>query len=85
MKWTLNVARRAEKELARAPDKSRRLLFAALKEMQSNPHSGDIVRLQGERTLWRRRVGAYRIFFDVHADSRLVEVVDIARRTSTTY
>jgi mRNA interferase RelE/StbE len=85
MRWTLNVARRAQKELARSPVKSQRLLLAALEEMQANPFGGDLVRLKGERSLWRRRVGAYRIFFDVRIEQRVVEVVDIARRTSTTY
>jgi mRNA-degrading endonuclease RelE of RelBE toxin-antitoxin system len=38
-----------------------------------------------ETATWRRRVGSYRIFFDVDLDSPIVMVVDIARRTSTTY
>jgi mRNA-degrading endonuclease RelE of RelBE toxin-antitoxin system len=61
------------------------LLLAALEEMQVNPFGGDLVRLKGEPSLWRRRVGAYRIFFDVRMEARVIEVVDIARRTSTTY
>jgi mRNA-degrading endonuclease RelE of RelBE toxin-antitoxin system len=51
--------------------------------MQDNPFSGDVVRLTAERSTWRRRVGDYRIFFDVHPEARLVDIVDIARRTST--
>jgi mRNA-degrading endonuclease RelE of RelBE toxin-antitoxin system len=53
--------------------------------MQQNPFSGDIVRLTSERCTWRRRVGAYRIFFDVYPERRHIDVVDISRRTSTTY
>jgi len=85
MTWALRIARRAEKLLANTPAKSQRLLRAALEEMQHNPFSGDIVRLKSERSTWRRRVGNYRIFFDVYPDEQLVDVVDIARRTSTTY
>jgi mRNA-degrading endonuclease RelE of RelBE toxin-antitoxin system len=62
MTWTIHIAKRAEKQLAKAPAKSRRLLLAALQEMQENPFSGDISRLTAERSTWRRRVGAYRIF-----------------------
>jgi mRNA-degrading endonuclease RelE of RelBE toxin-antitoxin system len=65
MTWTIHVAKRAEKQLARSPAKSRRLLLAALVEMQQNPFSGDIARLTSQRSVWRRRCGAYRIFFDV--------------------
>jgi mRNA-degrading endonuclease RelE of RelBE toxin-antitoxin system len=85
MIWTLRLARRAEKLFAKTPAKSQRLLRAALEEMQYNPFSGDIVRLKSERSTWRRRVGSYRIFFDVYPDEQLVDVVDIDRRTSTTY
>jgi len=53
--------------------------------MQDNPFSGDIVRLVSERSTWRRRAGAYRIFFDVYPEIHHIDVVDISRRTSTTY
>jgi len=36
-------------------------------------------------TAWRRRVGDWRIFFDVYPEQRLVDIVDIHRRTTTTY
>ena len=85
MIWTLNLARRAQKVFAKAPAKSQRLLRAALEEMQQNPFSGDILRLTSERATWRSRVGAYRIFFDVYPEQQHIDVVDIARRTSSTY
>ena len=53
--------------------------------MREDPFSGDIVRLTDQPTAWRRRVGSYRIFFDLYPDQLLIEVVDISRRTSTTY
>lgn len=53
--------------------------------MQQDPFSGDIVRLKGQPTAWRRRVGNYRILFDVYPQQLLVLVTAIARRTSTTY
>jgi mRNA-degrading endonuclease RelE of RelBE toxin-antitoxin system len=52
--------------------------------MQQNPFSGDRVRLKSERATWRRCVGAYRIFF-VYPETRVLDVVDIERRTSHTY
>ena len=85
MTWTLILANRARKEFARAPAKSQRLLRTALEEMTKNPFSGDIIRLTAERATWRRRVGSYRLFFDVDPGQRRVDIVDIARRTSTTY
>jgi len=85
MTWTIHIAKRAQKEIAKAPAKSQRLLRNALLEMEQSPFSGDILRLASERASWRRRVGAYRIFFDIYPDRKLIDVVDVARRTSTTY
>lgn len=53
--------------------------------MSQDPFSGDIVRLKNQPTAWRRRVGSYRIFFDVYPDPLVIDVVEIRRRTSTTY
>ena len=56
-----------------------------LATIRDNPFAGDIVRLKAQPAAWRRRVGKYRIFFDVYFDHRMVVVVAIKRRTSTTY
>jgi mRNA-degrading endonuclease RelE of RelBE toxin-antitoxin system len=53
--------------------------------MREDPFGGDLVRLKGEHSGWRRRVGGYRVFFDVDPARLIVDVVEIARRTSTTY
>ncbi len=51
--------------------------------MEAHPYSGDVVKLKGLAVTFRRRVGSYRIFFDV--DGQRVNVLAIERRTSTTY
>ena len=53
--------------------------------MAANPFTGDIGRLTHERAAFRRRVGAWRIFFDVDPERRIVDVRLIERRTTTTY
>jgi mRNA-degrading endonuclease RelE of RelBE toxin-antitoxin system len=51
--------------------------------MQDDPFSGDIKRLQPSG--WRRRVGNYRIFYDLLIEEKRIVVTAIERRTSTTY
>jgi len=51
--------------------------------MQADPFSGDIKRLHPSG--WRRRVGSYRVFFDLLPAERRVVVTAIERRTTTTY
>jgi mRNA-degrading endonuclease RelE of RelBE toxin-antitoxin system len=54
----------------------------ALDELQNDPFSGDIKALKPG---WRRRVGSYRVFYDLLADEKRIVVTAIERRTSTTY
>ena len=85
MNWELLLAGPARKALKRIPASDRGRILAALDEMEEDPFQGDIVRLKAQPSAWRRRVGNWRILFDVDSGRRLVIVHDILRRTSTTY
>lgn len=85
MKWNLVVTGSAQKELRKLPRKDRERAQAALLDMRDDPFRGDITRLRGETAAWRRRVGNYRILFDVDPGQGLIIVHAILRRTSTTY
>ena len=75
MAWTLRIAKRAEKELQKIPDKDRRRIASALQQMQIDPLQGDIARLQNQPASWRRRVGNYRIFFDGYSEQMVVDIL----------
>lgn len=83
MNWTLLVTKPARKDLARLPRQDQVRIERALDAMQRDPFSGDIKRL--EPSGWRRRVGNYRVFYDLSIAERLIVVTAIRRRTSTTY
>jgi mRNA-degrading endonuclease RelE of RelBE toxin-antitoxin system len=53
--------------------------------MQQDPFSSDIKRLKGQSSAWRRRVGNYRVVYDLHIEEQRIVVSGILRRTSTTY
>jgi len=85
MTWSLQLAGPAQKEFRKLPSKDQARVRAALLAMQQDPFQGDIKRLQGPPTAWRRRVGSYRIVYDLYFDQRLIVVAGILRRSSTTY
>lgn len=85
MSWTVLVANAAQKQLVSLPAKDQRRITAALLSMADDPFSGDILKLEGETSRWRRRVGNYRLFCTIDPIGRVVAVTAIARRTSTTY
>jgi mRNA-degrading endonuclease RelE of RelBE toxin-antitoxin system len=84
MAWVVLLAGPARKSLSRVPSADHKRILAALDEMQQDPFRGDVRKLQGLPGL-RRRVGNWRIFFEIVPEQRQVVVSAIQRRTSTTY
>ena len=85
MAWQLRIAKQAARKLKKVPRKDQERIAGAIAEMRASPFRGDIARLKNEPAAWRRRVGNYRIFFDVDMGELLVDITDIRRRTTTTY
>ena len=84
-RWQLVVDRDVHKALQRFPKKDADRILSAIAEMATNPYSGDVSKMRGEREVWRRRVGPYRIFYEVLLPQRTVHIFRLVRRTSTTY
>jgi len=84
MEWTVILANPARKSLKRIPVGDKTRILNALAEMEQNPFQGDIRRLQGLPG-FRRRIGTWRILFEVVLEQRHVVIAAIERRTSTTY
>ncbi len=85
MAWQLRIAKQVARKLKKVPRKDQERIAGAIADMRMSPFRGDIARLKSESAAWRRRVGNYRIFFDVDVEELLVDVTDIRRRTTTTY
>jgi mRNA interferase RelE/StbE len=84
MEWIVVLAGPAGKSLKKIPARDRKRIQTALDEMRRDPFSGDIRKLQGLPG-FRRRVGDWRILFEVVPERKHVVVAAIERRTSTTY
>lgn len=85
MPWDVVLVRSAEKQLRKAPVQDRDRILSALARMQEDPFAGDIAYLKDQEAALRRRVGNWRIFFDVYPKEHRVVVLAIVRRTSITY
>jgi mRNA-degrading endonuclease RelE of RelBE toxin-antitoxin system len=83
--WEIVLAGPARKSLEgiRSPDLER--IQIALKRMAADPFQGDVKLIQGKQRRFRRRVGAWRIFFSRIGNERCILISAIERRTSTTY
>jgi mRNA-degrading endonuclease RelE of RelBE toxin-antitoxin system len=84
MEWTVVLAGPARKSLRRIPERDKSRILAALAEMEQDPFQGDVRKLQALPG-FRRRVGNWRIMFEIVTEARHVVVAAVERRTSTTY
>jgi len=64
----------ARKALAKLPRSVQVRLIEAAEALAQNPRPPGVKKLQGDENLWRIRVGAYRIVYEIH-DARLVVLV----------
>jgi len=85
MNWELVINNDTKKQLKNIPKKDAERAMAAVRDLAVNPYSGDIKKIEGESDVWRRRVGSYRIFYEVLAERKIVYVFGIKRRVSNTY
>jgi mRNA interferase RelE/StbE len=83
--WKLIFSNSARRNLRKLPLSDRRRIDRALDELALAPFQGDVLPLRNRPAEFRKRVGDYRVFFDLKRDERLVRVHEIVRRTSTTY
>lgn len=86
MNWDFQLANAAQRAFRSMPVNDRVRVNDALNQMKTEPLSGDIVALKGGyRGQFRRRVGSWRIIFEMDVTAHRILVHDIARRSSTTY
>ncbi len=83
--WDLQVDPDVFGALRRIPRRDAEALLAIIQLMPIDPYFGDIKKMKGEESTWRRRAGAYRIFYKIRAVEKTILVFRIEPRTSKTY
>ncbi len=63
--WTLHVDPVVYKFLKKTPRYYAERLLADIEELPIDPFRGDIQKMGGEKNVWRKRVGAYRIRYEL--------------------
>lgn len=83
--WVLQIDPDISKKLQKFPQKDTKRILAAIEALTFNPYSGDIQKMAGEKNVWRRRIGSYRLFYELILNEKVIHVFHIERRTTTTY
>lgn len=83
--WVLKIDDSVLKVIKKFPRKDAAAIGHAIESMRKNPYEGDIRKIGGEEYIWRRRVGSYRISYELYPNQKWVVIFEIKRRTSSTY
>ena len=70
------------KEIDSLPIDDKNRILNSLRQMATDPLSGDVKPIKGIRSLLRRRIGDYRISFTVNFDKGEVVIIKVGRRES---
>lgn len=81
MRYSVQLLKRAEKDLAALPKQDRLRIAARIEELSSNPRPHGAEPLKGELSgHWKFRVGDYRVVYQIQDDVLVVVVVRIGNR-----
>ena len=80
MTYAVEIKRSARKTLLALPHQVRQRIRTAIDELGSEPRPDGSRKLVGSDNLYRRRVGDYRIIYEVHDDRLVVLVIKLGHR-----
>ena len=83
--WVLQVDPAVYKFLKKIPRHNAESILFAIESLPNDPFYGDVQKMKGEERAWRRRIGSYRIFYELIPAEKVIYVVNVERRTSSTY
>lgn len=79
MSYSVQILRRAQKELAALPQMVYPRVRDAIRELADTPRPSGCKKLVG-RDGWRIRVGNYRIIYEIDANAQIITVMHIGHR-----
>ncbi len=77
--YTVQIPRRVQKEIRRLGPMAGRRILAAIQELATDPRPLGSEPLEG-RPGWRRRVGDYRILYDIDDATRTITIIEVGHR-----
>lgn len=79
-RYTVKIARRAIKSIAKLPRREQQRVRAAIDLLADEPRPPNCVALAGEDSVYRVRVGNYRIVYEIVDADLVIYVVRVGHR-----
>ena len=78
--YSITFAKSARKELEQLPTATADRIFFKIESLALVPHPVGCQKLQGGNSLWRIRVGAYRVLYEIDDHHAVVDISAIGHR-----
>jgi mRNA interferase RelE/StbE len=87
--YKIEVSPSADRDIQKLKDRIRsddfERLTAAINKLVTEPRPHGVRKIEGAATAYRIRVGSYRVVYDIYDDKKLVVLLQVVRRSETTY
>ncbi len=81
---TVNISKKARKQIAKLPNHVAAAIFTAAKTLKDWPDCKNVKSLKGRQD-YRLRVGNYRVFFEVETATKTIFIMEVKKRDERTY
>ena len=78
--YFISFARSARKELERLPGDIADRILAKVEVLAGNPRPPGVIKLHGQKNLWRLRIGDYRVVYSIDDFSKTIDVSVVRHR-----
>ncbi len=79
--YSITFARSARKEFESLDAPIVRRVLPKIEALAQEPRPRGCRKIQGERNLWRIRIGDYRVVYAVYDDERIVDIIAVRHRS----
>jgi len=87
--YRIEVSPAADRNLERLKRRIQKYDFerlrVAIRGLANEPRPHGVRKIEGSERAYRIRVGNYRVVYEIYDDEKLVLILQLARRTETTY
>jgi len=77
--YTINILRRAQRQLSKIDHSSQARIIEAIRSLSTTPRPSGCKKLSG-RLAWRIRIGSYRVIYEIENGQLLILVVEVGDR-----
>lgn len=78
--YFITFARSARKELEALPANLINRIFLKIEALSVEPRPSGCIKLKGNVSLWRIRIGDYRVIYSINNDTNSVDILSVRHR-----